>query len=209
MQILLILFAIAATSLQAATIFIASDLVNESNNITGTNVFIQADEAWATAPAGSGWISYANTGVGKGSFSPSNSVSSPIAIFTENFFLPGANNTGSIQVWADDTASVTLDGAAVGPTADFVDGSHCANAAIGCVQNDFGTISLNGLSEGEHTLAFSVYQTQGGPFGLLYDGSVSSTSGGNQSSVPEPGTLCLLGGGLLGLAAVLRRRRKN
>src|ERR1700688_4327614 len=40
MRILLILLAVAATSLQAATIDIASDMVGESNNQTGTNVYI-------------------------------------------------------------------------------------------------------------------------------------------------------------------------
>ena len=207
MQIFLILFALAATSLQAATIVIASDLVNESNNITGTNVYITPDSAWATAPLGSGWISYANTGDGPGSFSPPNNILEPTAIFSQNFVLPDAVNTGSINVWADDTASVFLDGVAVGPPADFTDGSHCANAAIGCTQDSFATISLTGLSEGNHTLTFDVYQTGGSPFGLLYDGSVTSVPPASQSSTPEPGTFFLLGGGLLGISA-LRRRGK-
>ena len=206
MKIFLILFALAAMSLQAATITIASDLLNESNNITGTNVYIQPNSIWATAPAGAGWISYANTGAGPGSFSPPDNILEPTAIFTQNFFLPNADNSGSIQVWADDTASVSLDGSPVGPPADFTDGSNCANAAIGCIQDNFGTISLTGLGEGEHALTFDVYQTGGGPFGLLYDGSVNSVPSDTQSSTPEPGTFVLLGGGLLALSALRWRR---
>ncbi len=208
MRTLLICFALVATTIQAATIDIASDLVGESNNKTGTNVFVTPDSVWATAPAGSGWISYANTGEGPGAFSPPNSTGAPTAIFTQSFFLPNAVNTGSITVWADDTAAVFLDGAAVGPPADFTDGAHCANTPIGCLPNDFATISLTGLSEGGHTLTFDVYQTGGGPFGLLYDGSVTSDSGPlSLDTTPEPSTYLLLGGGLIGLSVMLRRRR--
>ena len=131
-----------------------------------------------------------------------------MAIFTETFFLPGTLNTGSLKVWADDTASVTLDGSSVGPAANFVAGTYCADGPISCVQNSFATISLDGLSQGDHALTFAVYQTGGGPAGLLYSGSVDSESGDNGSltAAPEPGTFVLLGAGLAGIAAWTRRR---
>jgi hypothetical protein len=201
--------ALSSVSLHAAMVVIASDLVNEFNNQTGQNVFITANPAWALPPDGSNWISYANTGGGPGSFSPPSSTTTPMAIFTENFFLPGTINTGSVKVWADDTASVTLDGSSVGPAADFVNGDACANSAIGCEPDKFATISLDGLSQGEHALTFTVYQTGGGPAGLLYSGSVDSESQhGGLDTAPEPGTFLMLGAGLAGIAALSRRCRR-
>jgi hypothetical protein len=200
--------ALGSVSMQAGIVPIASDLVNEFNNQTGANVFITANPVWAVPPSGSNWISYANTGEGPGFFSPSNSTTTPMAIFTENFFLPGTLNTGSLKVWADDTASVTLDGSSVGPAANFVAGTYCADGPISCVQDRFATISLDGLSQGDHALTFAVYQTGGGPAGLLYSGSVDSESAheGGLTAAPEPGTFVLLGAGLAGIAAWSRRR---
>jgi hypothetical protein len=203
--------ALSSVSLRAAIVPIASDLVNEFNNQTGADVFITADPAWALPPDGSNWVSYANTGEGPGSFSPPNSTTTPMAIFTENFFLPGTVNTGSLRVWADDTASVTLDGFGVGPAANFVQGSACASSAIGCKPDKFATIDLDGLSQGDHTLTFSVYQTGGGPAGLLYSGSVDSENAsepGGLDAAPEPGTFLMLGAGLTGIAVLSRRCRR-
>src|SRR5689334_8495101 len=105
-------------STRAATVQISSDLVNESNNRTGVNVFIVPYSGWALAPAGAGWVSYADTGTSGGAVSPPNSTVTPWSVFTENFVLPGTTNFGSLRVWADDTASVLLDGSPVGPAAN-------------------------------------------------------------------------------------------
>src|SRR5437867_3601103 len=107
----------AVVSLQAATIQISSDLVNESNNRTGRNVFIIPNPVWATPPPGSGWISYADTGIGSGHNAPPNNTVNSWTTFTENFFLPGSINSGSVRIWADDTAYLLLDGIAAGPDA--------------------------------------------------------------------------------------------
>jgi hypothetical protein len=207
-KFLLTSFVLVSSALHAATIQIASDLVNESNNRTGTNVFITPHPVWAAAPAGAGWISYANTGMGPGAVDAPNSTSEPRAIFTEQFFLPGTVNTGSLRVWADDTASVQIDGVQIGPAANFVLDSACAAGSIGCEPLEFADISLDGLSQGAHVLSFSVYQVGGSVFGLLYSGSALSISPIETTATPEPGTIFLLGGGLIGLAAVLRRRTR-
>src|SRR5256885_746830 len=149
-------FVLVSAALHAATIQIASDLVNESNNQAEANVFITPHPVWAVAPAGAGWISYANTGMGPGSVDAPNST-----IFTEQFFLPGTVNTGSVRVWADDTASVQLDGVQIGPAANILLDSACAAGPIGCEPLEFADISLDGLSQGAHVLSFAVYQVGG------------------------------------------------
>jgi hypothetical protein len=207
-------FVLVASAVHASTIQISSVLINESNNLTAGNVFITPDEAWAAAPLGASWISYANTGIGPGSISPddNHSKNHPAATFTEDFFLPGSINAGSLRIWADDTAFTLLDGAPIGPDANLKKDDACAAgaiAAIGCQQIQFAEISLNGLSQGAHQLTFSVFQVEGGSYGLLYSGSVNSTDGiggGAIAEVPEPGTLMLIGGGLIGLAAIIRRK---
>ena len=207
-RLLFSVFVFACASLQAATIQIASDLINESNNRTEANVFILPNSAWALAPAGAGWISYTNTGMGPGAISPPNSAAIPWTIFTENFVLPGTLNTGTLRIWADDTASIRLDGSAVGPGANFTQDAACAAGSIGCEPNEFADISLTGLTQGPHSLTFSVYQIGNGPFGLLYSGSVESMNAAQVADTPEPATFLMVGGGLLAVAALLRRLRK-
>ncbi len=45
----------------ATVIPFGSDLMNESNSVTGTNVIINAHPAWGSLPPYS-WVSYADTG---------------------------------------------------------------------------------------------------------------------------------------------------
>jgi PEP-CTERM motif len=197
---------LGSVSAQASIVPIASDLANEFNNLTGANVFITIHASWALPPVGSNWVSYADTGEGSGS--PSNGKTTPVAIFTENFFLPEAVNIGSLDIWAVDTASITLDGSDVGPAADLIHVSQCANGVVDCKSNKVATISLDGLSQGDHALTFSLYQSGGGPTGLLYSGSVDSEStNGAINAVPEPGTILLLGVGLVAVASWGRSRR--
>ena len=99
----------------ADTITLNSDLINESNNITGTNVKITwLHPEWEPNGVNYFWISYADTGYPPGDIPhatwPDNASipGDPTAVFLESFVLPYQNNTGSITVWADDTASVWI-----------------------------------------------------------------------------------------------------
>lgn len=183
---------LSVASLHADTVLINSDLMNESNSLTGANVFVVPPPQWALPPLGAAWVSYTNTGIGAGSFSPLNNTGTPVVVFTETFYLPHTQNLGWLQVWADDTAQVFLDGLALGPAPNFSQGI-CAIGPIGCEQNEYALIFLNGLSQGSHTLSFDVFQVGGGPLGLLYTGSIDSQPDSiSLIATPEPEDILLL-----------------
>jgi hypothetical protein len=200
-----------------------------SNSINGVNVAVSTSPAWYTPPVGSGyeWISYSDTGcnffvvaTGRCAPGPDNPAGgsvtgSPTAIFYQTFTLtdPGS---GNLDVWADDTATVWLDSGTVssgdgssGGTMEWLAngnlGPNCANAPIGCLASTGASIPLN-LAAGTYTLVFDTYQLVGDtPFGVMYDGEITTSGSGPQS--PEPASYMLMGLGLAGLGAFFWRRQ--
>jgi hypothetical protein len=200
--------------LSAATIsFISGDGLNESNSRPGnTNVLITPHPAWQpNNPNGSGakWITY--TGGGNPSNVPNPitgpTPNDPTAIFYETFTVLGTPTSGTLLVWADDTARVLLNGTMLFE-ANPSQGGNCTSSPIGCRPENGATINLTtALKTGLNTLQFDVYQRFGGPSGLLYAGT-ATTENTNPTSdqVPEPTTIGLVGAALLG-AGLYRRRR--
>jgi hypothetical protein len=164
------------------------------------------------------WISYADTGYGGAVLaspygSPGNPLSAdpltiapPVAPLTvTESFTAQAGSVVYLHVWADDTVRIIIDGITV--QAPTLANSTCASGPIGCTPANEGLISYKLLTDGPHSITFEVYQigsagnTSDNPLGLLYHGSVGS--------MPEPGTMLLLGTGLAGSAAVAWRRRRR
>ncbi len=106
-----------------------------------------------------------------------------------------------LDIWADDTAAVWLDAALL--IAANMSQNVCADGAIGCEPGENGIVDQI-LAIGVHTLTFVVHQAgtytdpKFNPFGLLYSGELVA--------VPEPGSLGLLGAGLLGIAFARRKK---
>lgn len=160
----------------------------QSNNPGGTNAV---------------WVSYANTGIGGDTLAPT-SQNDWIMKVTETFNVGAGGGSILLQIWADDTAGVYLDGAL---KASPVFGQDvCADGPIGCEPDEFYALS-EGLAAGNHTLEIYTYQVGTGttvnsnPFGLIYAGDVSGLV---PNEVPVPAALGLF---LVGAFGLMGRRR--
>lgn len=154
------------------------------------------------------WISFADTGYGGSVFQPMQGTTPAVSIFQS--FLSDAGML-TLNVWADDTADVLLDGNYLAH-AVFTQ-SVCSGQAIGCRPQDAGVISTP-IAAGSHTLEFVLYQVGTGtdtisnPFGLLYSGTAPKDLP-PFSHAPEPASWVLLGTLLMGAGAVKKYRKSS
>jgi len=218
----------------AGTVDIFSNLVNESNNITGTDIAIPVSPAWAPEGPGYVWVSYGNTGcntfvamTGICTPGPSNPAGvtgqitwpgavTPTAIFYKTFTITDASDAGNLDIWADDTARVWLDPGNItsGDGSGIAGGSMLIDAdptpGSNCASGPIGcTVGMNAvlplnLTTGTYTLVIDAYQYVGGSPFGVMYDGVLT-----DSSAPEPATLMLMGLGLAGLGLLTRRRKRN
>jgi len=160
---------------------------------------------WAGPLAGSSWVSFTNTAPGSGNVAANGDY-----VYRTTFDTTGLGAgalSGTMNILADDTVSVFLNGTALANEVEIANpiggDGHCSDGVPSCTAPAGTTFALNGLISGVNTLWFVVEQTGLSAEGLDFNGTVST------SPVPEPSTLLMLGTGLLGSAgAMFRRMRK-
>jgi hypothetical protein len=186
---------------KADTVALSSSAANTANNSGNPTQNIVPNPQWAAAISGSQWVSIAPTGDPSSpgyTVLPNGTAITFSQIFNLNNFV--GYETGSVSVLADDTTNVAINGTEI--YAANLGGQYptCSSKPIGCLTTTEATIDLTpyaGLFHaGANTISFTVYQENMVSYGLDYAGMVST---------PEPGTLALLGSGLLGVFMMKRR----
>ena len=197
------------------TFYSGDGTMNETVN-GGAVVTITPHPVWGDVSESAGllagtaeWISYADTGYDNPIFAPnavSRAIGDQTALYSRTFEL---FDVGKFSLWVltDDTATVQLlgPGGSVNELFTAFPGQvdPCApggtGVPIGCLQADIGFNSVSNLAAGLYTLNLYAFQTNGNVFGSQYAGKIES--------VPEPGTLILLGISAVGFAASRRRLR--
>jgi hypothetical protein len=210
---MLIVALTSAPSVAETITFFSGDGGDQVNG--GDAVTIATHPAWGDVSEYAGlddgtarWISFENTGFNAivTENADSRTIGDETALFTRTFDLL-SNSFFSLWVLADDTAIVRL----LGPngynntllTAYLGQLDPCApggtGEGLGCVQADMGYGHAD-LLAGLYTLEIYAFQTNGVVFGAQYAGQFET--------VPEPGSLLLLGTGVVTLFARGRFRRR-
>jgi hypothetical protein len=191
-----------------ADIILTSSASNTTNNSGYATVNTPSNPAWYGPLSGSSWVSYAvggdlNANTGNPS-SPDYYVvpnGTDVTFYSQTFSVSKLPSGGTLDVLADDTANVYLNGnlifaASAGPF------PTCSSTPIGCLMSTEGVINLSTVNPsdwnvgGSNQFSFQVFQENSVSYGLNYSAVVST---------PEPGMLLMLGMGLVGLLVMGRR----
>jgi len=201
------------------TMYVANDLVSTVpaipvvpalTSITAVNAWdLNPGGVWNNAFSNSSWVGSAANAGPVGTSNPQYGYYE----YTSTFTAAGGVYTGNLDVYADDTMEVLLNGVVIIPFGNLGTDTHCADNAPTCLTADNDIFSGGTditLLSGTNTLEFVVEQAGTGPQGGTGDPSGFDFAGTlSIAPTPEPNSLVLLGTGLLGAAGMLVRKRQT
>lgn len=211
--------AIANMTYATEITFSSSLTANNSGAATEAYTSSQINSIWDKTPYLSGssaWISFDTAGMfgcnaahdqtaNKGTSSTFCAVPlGDVFSFTQTFDITGApSGTYTLYVLADDSTSVKINS-----TTLMAAGTDLCNTAgdpaVNCITPTAIVIPLADLVAGSNTLTFNVVQNlANSEYGLNFD--LQQTVSG----VPDPGSLGLLGSGLIGVGLLGRHRHRG
>jgi hypothetical protein len=161
------------------------------------NIGSDGGSVWTPAGPQSSWVSYdPQSGPTGNNVDPNGTYT-----YTSSFMASGGFFSGTLNVLADDTTDVFLNGVKLISAGTIGSNVHCADGIPNCITPATYIFSNYALLSGVNLLTFNVQQTGLVNQGLDFYGSVASA--------PEPSTLLLLGTGLIGSAGLLMRRMRS
>jgi hypothetical protein len=173
---------------------------------------INPDGVWSlpVSTAGgtaSNWVSFdPNTDVNgtHGSGVPNLNVPTGSYTYTSSFSLAAGFYSVDLQVLADDTTDVFLNGSEI-ITPGSGEAMHCVVAPGPTCTMTYETTFVFFATGAPDMFTFDVSQLFGNATGLDFAAAFTPTT----APAPEPNSLMLLGTGLLGAAGILRRRVRS
>jgi hypothetical protein len=200
---------LASTAVYADTVTIASlgfvaDAGQTNNSGVGQTIAIDPNAAWSNALGTSSWVSFTTSGNTSAS-NYAQVANGTVTSFFDSFTLSGTPTSGSIEVMADDSTSVLLNGHLLIAEASTTNNTYstCSDFAIGCKGAYVINLPTDYLVTGDNVLQFDVAQRAGVSYGLDYYGVINQTA-----AVPEPSSMLLLGSGISAVFMRLRKKTK-